>query len=453
MTTANRIFSLFSFLGLVLCCLPLRQHMQAWNAGTCLNIAWTVLACLNFFINSVIWNDNLSNPAPVWCDISTRVDIACNIAIPVAFLCTLRRIYLITTGNMPSAIATLKKRHAVMCDFTAGLGIPLVVVILAYIPQNSRFAIYEDFGCVTAISNTPVGILLRNLPQLVVSLACVVYSGLTLRHLYKKYSELNEHLSSGNTINKSQYLRVLIIATLGSICVFPFSFYWFVTNWTTVYSWQGWKQVHSNFSDVYIIPNSFWRANPSSQYGTEVSRWAFVFNAFAIFVCFGIHEEARKNYLSAVQYILRYAPWFHIEKCFVSIGIMCAIELTLFFIGLEHPQNMTQDLRVRRCRRSLLLLILHCENFNSLTVPPSRQGSLATVCLRPKYLSLPWQRTVNSAASANKIPSLTIVFCRLRPLHPWSGRPLEHSNFTVMTTFLSVLLERERWTPCIGSST
>lgn len=314
MTTANRIFSLFSFLGIVLCCLPLRQHMQAWNAGTCLNIAWTVLACLNFFINSVIWNDNLSNPAPVWCDISTRVDIACNIAIPVAFLCTLRRIYLITTGNMPSAIATLKKRHAVMCDFTAGLGIPLVVVILAYIPQNSRFAIYEDFGCVTAISNTPVGILLRNLPQLVVSLACVVYSGLTLRHLHKKYSELNEHLSSGNTINKSQYLRVLIIATLGSICVFPFSFYWFVTDWTTVYSWQGWKQVHSNFSDVSLIPNSFWRANPSSQYGTEVSRWAFVFNAFAIFVCFGIHEEARKNYLSAVQYILRYAPWFHIEK-------------------------------------------------------------------------------------------------------------------------------------------
>jgi hypothetical protein len=32
-------------------------------------MTWTALASLNFFINSIIWNGNVVNWAPVWCDI------------------------------------------------------------------------------------------------------------------------------------------------------------------------------------------------------------------------------------------------------------------------------------------------------------------------------------------------------------------------------------------------
>ena len=42
----------------------------AWNVGTHLFLAWVGLDCLFFGINSIIWNHNTINWAPVWCDIS-----------------------------------------------------------------------------------------------------------------------------------------------------------------------------------------------------------------------------------------------------------------------------------------------------------------------------------------------------------------------------------------------
>ena len=87
----NSVFSLFSFIGFILALIPIPWHLQgaqitnsvlrqrhtrthttrilAWNTGTCLFMAWTGLGCLNYFINSIIWNGNTVNWAPVWCDI------------------------------------------------------------------------------------------------------------------------------------------------------------------------------------------------------------------------------------------------------------------------------------------------------------------------------------------------------------------------------------------------
>lgn len=85
---SNQVFTAFSFLGFLLCVIPLPWHLEgkhlyfaslvistncwsvsAWNTGTCLYMIWTGLACLNQFINSIVWNGNAVNWAPVWCDI------------------------------------------------------------------------------------------------------------------------------------------------------------------------------------------------------------------------------------------------------------------------------------------------------------------------------------------------------------------------------------------------
>jgi hypothetical protein len=71
-----RTSSIPPFLSLVSCCVPflstgtskvsasillgdarvLRTHRTAWNAGTCLYMAWTGLGCLMQCINSIVWN-------------------------------------------------------------------------------------------------------------------------------------------------------------------------------------------------------------------------------------------------------------------------------------------------------------------------------------------------------------------------------------------------------------
>ena len=63
------LYPIFVFLSFVMVLIPLPWHLQAWNVGTCAYMIWTAIACLNQFVNAVVWRDNAINYAPVWCDI------------------------------------------------------------------------------------------------------------------------------------------------------------------------------------------------------------------------------------------------------------------------------------------------------------------------------------------------------------------------------------------------
>jgi hypothetical protein len=86
----NGLYTAFSFIGFVFCVIPFYWHLEgklkysrhvvwnvlllrlditAWNTGTCLYMVWTGLGCLLQCINSIVWNKNMINRAPIYCDI------------------------------------------------------------------------------------------------------------------------------------------------------------------------------------------------------------------------------------------------------------------------------------------------------------------------------------------------------------------------------------------------
>lgn len=67
------LFPIFAFLGILFSLVPLPWHLQAWNSGTCYFIFWTSFACLNQFVNSVVWAGSVRNPSPWWCEICQHV--------------------------------------------------------------------------------------------------------------------------------------------------------------------------------------------------------------------------------------------------------------------------------------------------------------------------------------------------------------------------------------------
>jgi pheromone a factor receptor len=105
-----------------------------------------------------------------------------------------------------------------------------------------------------------------------------------------------------------QYLRILIIAILSSVSLLSVVLYTLIQDWKTVYPWPGWEVVHSNFLEITPYPNSLWRSNHTWLFNVELTRWEFVYNAFMIFMIFGIHREALKSYQSAARYVFRYGP-------------------------------------------------------------------------------------------------------------------------------------------------
>lgn len=97
MAPTNLAYQVIAPISMLLVVLPLPWHWSARNVGTLLYIAWSFTGSLVFFVNSIVWDANLSNPAPVWCDISTKFMVGLGVAVPAVSLCINRRLYKIAT--------------------------------------------------------------------------------------------------------------------------------------------------------------------------------------------------------------------------------------------------------------------------------------------------------------------------------------------------------------------
>jgi len=305
MTYPNAVFSAFAFIGFVMCAIPLPWHIQAWNTGTCLYMIWTGLACLNQFINSVIWTGNAINWAPVWCDISARFMIGAAIGIPTASLCINRRLYHIACIRV---VTTTKsdKRRAIMIDLAIGVGVPVLAMILQYVYQGHRFDIYEDIGCAPSIYYVWPAYPLFYIQPIIIGLISGTYAILTIIAFHQNRSQFNAMLSSGSNFTCNRFIRLMCLASVEVLFTVPVTIYGIsVQAREPLNPWISWENVHSFFSRVDQFPALEWRDNGTVEFLMEGDRWSVVFCAFLFFSFFGFADEAKKNYRYVFQSVAK----------------------------------------------------------------------------------------------------------------------------------------------------
>nr|AGG68690.2 putative pheromone receptor [Flammulina velutipes] len=304
MSPSNIIFSVFSCLGFLACMIPLPWHLQAWNVGTCALMLWAGLACLNYFINAILWNDNFLNVAPIWCDISTRFIIALNIAIPLCSLCINRRLYHIATVERVN-IVSKDRRREVIGDIFICLGIPLLHVALAIVYQGNRFNIYENYGCTPALYNTWVMLVLHNVPPILVGCVSFVYCTLSIiafKAHQSAFTDIIQQTRAG--LNRNRYFRLMAIAAADIAFTVPVCSWILYLNATSpLMPYTNWEVVHADFWFVYLIPASLWQNNYRVRVLFELARWLMPFTAFLFFALFGVTQQARSNYRQALSTI------------------------------------------------------------------------------------------------------------------------------------------------------
>jgi len=301
----NYVFSMFAFTGFVLVSIPFPWHLEAWNTGTCLYMAWAALGCLNAFINSVVWNNNAINWAPVWCDISSRFMIGLSVGIPAASLCINRRLYHIASIKSVT-VSKAEKRRAILVDLAIGLGIPLLQMIFQYIVQGHRFNIYEDIGCYPMTYNTPVAYPLVLVWPLVIGVVSAVYCLMTILTLARRRSEFNRVLSANRNLNSSRYFRLMGLAGIEMLLQIPWSSVLIYLDVKSGISpWVGWADTHAHFSRVGQFPAVEWKSDHIALITLELSRWAIVVCAAIFFGFFGFADEARKNYRLAFNSVAK----------------------------------------------------------------------------------------------------------------------------------------------------
>ncbi|EGO02390.1 hypothetical protein SERLA73DRAFT_104809 [Serpula lacrymans var. lacrymans S7.3] len=281
MVSTNLVFSGFSFIGFILVIVLLPLHIKARNIGKCSFIIWTSLLCFNGFINSIIWNDNVTNWAPVWCDISSRLIIAGPVGVNSAYLCIARRLYLVISVVMHDQSESRVRRNFRSSNQFTNFNL----VILSYIVQFERFRILETIGCLPALEKTQLLFPVLIGPLAVVTVAIAVYASES--HL-KGWAQLNEH-----------FVRLLALVLVMVVCsVTP-------GVWTIVFSatdgtmtpWPGWDYVHANISQISQHTTHGWQTlGPGYVVHVELQRWVFVVYAIIFFALFGFTTGAKKSY-------------------------------------------------------------------------------------------------------------------------------------------------------------
>ncbi|KAH7887405.1 STE3-domain-containing protein [Phlebopus sp. FC_14] len=388
MVPSNAAFSVFSFVGFVLVCIPLSFHLQYKNVGACMCMAWTGLACLAFFINSIVWNDNVTNWAPVWCDITSHIVVASSVGIPASSLSIMRQLYHITRR-----IYTYQTQHRTKTEFyvqlSIGVGLPCLVMILYYIVQTNRFDIYEQIGCYPAAADSLPTFLLLDVWPILLGFISSVYAGLTIRMISKRKSRsrMTIVLRSNENISKAQYWRLMVLCIIQLMCTIPIDSY--VVSMSAAgdqvlpYSWDS---VHGNFSQVNQIPVEEWQ---SSAYGSallETNRWLYVICAFVFFGFFGLGKEARMTYGQLLSIVLRRCGFPGMRGRPHSVGHSSAHDvLHLSFSKAKHNTNATTEFSTSNDdnkappRDSTSLLSDHFHDQKEHPAPSERHKSVPNV--------------------------------------------------------------------------
>ncbi|KAM5538798.1 hypothetical protein V8D89_007520 [Ganoderma adspersum] len=294
-------FPILSLIGSVLVIIPLPWHFQAWNSGTCLFMIWTSIACLNLGVNAIVWNDNVINRGPVWCDISSRIIVAVGVAIPASSLCINRRLFKIATMRTAS-ISRAEKRQAVLVDLAIGAGIPLLQLVAFHIVNGHRFDIFEQVGCYPYVYNTPLAFPLVYIWPLVIGLCSAVYCVMSLRAFALRRAQFSEFLSASASLTIGRYFRLMALATAELMCTTPIAAYGLSLNARSqIHPWISYADTHFGYSRVDQWAAVLWKAQPNSTVIFALTRWLTVLCAFIFFGFFGFADEARRNYAKAVS--------------------------------------------------------------------------------------------------------------------------------------------------------
>ncbi|KAJ7323222.1 GPCR fungal pheromone mating factor [Mycena albidolilacea] len=296
-------FAPVAFLAAFSLLLALPWHWRAGNVATLSIIAWLFVTNIIFAVDALIWADSVAIVALTWCDITVKLIVGSNFALPAACLCICIHLEQVSSVRTVRVTPTDKKRRqifeACMC-----LGLPVVFMALDYVVQGHRFDIVEDYGCRPATYFSIASIFIIWVPPLVMATASLIFAGLALRHFIQRRITFAAHLDSNHSaLTTSRYLRLMLMSILQMIWSLGLTIFtlWFTTVSIPIRPWTTWADVHSNFSRVDQFPTLF---TPQIIITSRIALWWTVPASTFLFVAFfAFGNEAIVEYKKALLWI------------------------------------------------------------------------------------------------------------------------------------------------------
>ncbi|KAH6890839.1 pheromone receptor [Coprinopsis sp. MPI-PUGE-AT-0042] len=316
--------------GLLACFLPVKRVYS--DVPSLALVFWLLVANLIHLVNAIVWAGNVEVHSEIWCDITTKLVLGVNVAIPAAFLCIGRQLELLSSKRKLFNADPRYHRNSMIFEALCCYFIPLIYMSLHIISQDSRYDLVVDMGCTASIHpSTPALITIWVLP-LVLCVIALFFCGFALHHsLHMNSSAFSLHLSSRTTMGSGVLFRrlttamivtgVLVVTTLFSLFSIP-----------SLKAWTNWQEVHQRLGDVTII------TLPQEIAAIRVGWWTlFVISIVYVLLLLVIGEETRDSY-----------------RWFVAQSVKCQQGLSKLHSKVK-SKLQSKSFSIRRPRRELVL--------------------------------------------------------------------------------------------------
>jgi len=280
---------------------------------------WVALTNLQQFVNSIIWHNNNNIVAPVWCDISIRLQLVAPIGIRACTLVLCIQLFNFTRFKDANIV---ESRRSVILSMGLMLGLPLLILALYIIIQPFRFEILEEIGCVPTMYSF-VSYILFNGPELFFSAIAAALIPFTFP-IFNRMSVANkENLQAVNhsTGTTGSYKRQMVIVCLDTAFNLPVLIVALIQDITSGKAndenlpYKSWSNVHHGAGGTYspeqglgtILEESAtsWSTNKWSTLSVKWDEWIFVAYAIVFFAVFGTTREMKKLASDCVRVALR----------------------------------------------------------------------------------------------------------------------------------------------------
>lgn len=293
---------LASFLAAVLVLPPLPWHWRARNVPTLSIIVWLFIVNLTHGVNAIVWYHNVEAQLVVWCDITTKLDIGANIALPAACFCLCMHLERIASERQAKTTFTDRRRR-MWIDLSICVCIPIIYMAMHYIVQGHLFDIVEDFGCrAEDYVSIPEFFIMWLLPILF-CLGTFVLSGLAFVHFLRRRAIFARHLANSTSgLTPTRYFRLMamsLVEMFWAVVVIAITLYFNYRD--GLRPWISWANVHSDFSRIGQFPTVL---IPTTELRwTYFLWWTTPVSACLFFVFFAFGADAVKEYGAIIDWI------------------------------------------------------------------------------------------------------------------------------------------------------
>ncbi|KLO08902.1 STE3-domain-containing protein [Schizopora paradoxa] len=333
-----------SFVGFLLAVIPLPLQFRTWNTAICVYGLWLAVTNFQYFVNFVIWHDNVDIVAPVWCDIVTRIQVSCCVGVRACTFVLGLQLFRISRRSAVCNASRTDKRKTLILELLLTIGVPSLVIALYVVIQPVRFYIIEEVGCQN-IEFSYLTYVIVYLPELAFTLASVCLAPWTISAFLRLRRESKASLkssawsssssdptsstNSSSIMSPGRFKRLLFITLLDTTINLPL----LLSNFAKCilagkqnpanYPYKSWDYVHgggaaadtglfpanATLTTIVQVPASVWGGEMWTVVNVKWVEWVYVLHAVVYCAVFGTVPKLRGWYGDAFWKVVGWLGW------------------------------------------------------------------------------------------------------------------------------------------------